>query len=149
MEGGCLCGAVRYRIEEDAPPCYACHCTDCQTHSGSAFALQMPVFASKFSIEGEVLKADSDLPSGQTSTIHACAKCLVRLYAAVSNRPGLFTVRAGTLDDSDRLSPVAHIWVRSKQEWVVLPQDSRMFEEMPSEADWFEILDTANRLQAG
>ncbi|MGJ8536377.1 MAG: GFA family protein [Parasphingopyxis sp.] len=149
MEGGCLCGAVRYRIEEDAPPCYACHCTDCQTHSGSAFAMQMPVFASKFSVEGEMLKADSDLPSGQTSTIHACANCLVRVYAAVSNRPGLITVRAGTLDDSRHLSPVAHIWIRSKQEWVALPEDSRMFEEMPGEADWFELLDTANRLQAG
>jgi hypothetical protein len=149
IEGGCLCGAVRYRIEENSSPCYACHCTDCQTHSGSAFALQMPVFASKFSVEGDLLKAGTDLPSGQTSTIHVCAKCLVRLYATVSNRPGLCTVRAGTLDKSRDLSPVAHIWIRSKQDWVVLPDGLRLFEEMPGEADWFEILDTANRLQAG
>ncbi|MGP1282674.1 MAG: GFA family protein [Parasphingopyxis sp.] len=149
LEGGCLCGAVRYRIDEDALPCYACHCTDCQTHTGSAFALQMPVFASRFSIEGNVVTAETELPSGQTTTIHACAKCLVRLYATVSNRPGLNTVRAGTLDDSRDLAPVAHIWMHSKQDWVAIPDGLRTFEEMPEEADWFEILDTAKRLQAG
>lgn len=146
--GGCLCGAARYRIEEDLPPCYACHCTDCQTHSGSSFALQMPVFTSKFSVEGELLTADHEMPGGQVGTTHVCAKCLDRLYATISSRPGLCTVRAGTLDDSRDLSPVAHIWTRSKQDWIKIPGGLRLFEEMPEEADWFEILDTANRLQA-
>lgn len=149
LEGGCLCGAVRYRIEEDSPPCYACHCTECQTHSGSAFALQMPVFVTKFTVEGELLTADQALPNDRTSVIHSCATCLVRLYATVTGREGLVTVRAGTLDNSKTLSPVAHIWVRSKQEWLDIPDGHRVFEKMPSEADWFEILDTANRLQAG
>ncbi|QLC21583.1 GFA family protein [Parasphingopyxis sp. CP4] len=149
LEGGCLCGAVRYRIEEDSPPCYACHCTECQTHSGSAFVLQMPVFANKFIIEGKVVTADQDLPNGRVSTIHCCATCLVRLFAKVTGREGLVTVRAGTLDNSKTLTPVAHIWVRSKQEWLEIPDGHRVFEKMPSEADWFEILDTKNRLEAG
>ncbi|NNC72942.1 MAG: GFA family protein [Sphingomonadaceae bacterium] len=149
IEGGCICGAVRYRVEEDAPPVYACHCIDCQTHTGSAFALQMPVFASKFSVDGELTTADHVMPGGSVSTIHACAKCLVRLYTTISHRPGLCTVRAGTLDDSKDLDPVAHIWLRSKQDWDALPDGVRTFEAMPDEADWFEILDTANRLQKG
>ncbi len=149
LEGGCLCGSVRYRIEEDTPPCYACHCTECQTHSGSAFVLQMPVFATKFVVDGEVVSADQQLPNDRVSTIHCCPNCLVRLYATVTGRDGLVTVRAGTLDTSKELTPVAHIWVRSKQDWVDIPEGHQTFEQMPSESDWFELLNTANRLQAG
>jgi hypothetical protein len=41
--GGCACGAIRYEITTFPQLLYACHCTDCQTQSGSAFALNMPV----------------------------------------------------------------------------------------------------------
>jgi hypothetical protein len=41
--GGCACGAIRYEITTFPLLLCACHCTDCQTRSGSAFALNMPV----------------------------------------------------------------------------------------------------------
>src|SRR3546814_11187321 len=38
-EGGCLCGALRYRIAGGAEPCvYCCHCRDCQRLASIAFA---------------------------------------------------------------------------------------------------------------
>ena len=41
--GGCLCGDVRYRLAEDPLVVYACHCSDCQTMTGSSFALSITV----------------------------------------------------------------------------------------------------------
>ena len=47
--GGCLCGAIRYLFSGDPLTLYACHCTDCQVSTGSAFVLSMP--AARESIE--------------------------------------------------------------------------------------------------
>lgn len=148
MEGGCLCGAVRYLVEEDNPPVYACHCTDCQTQSGSALAMQMPVWRSKFSCEGKTVEGVRTLPSGATGTVHACAACLTRLYAENDSRPEIVIVRAGTLDNSAEIVPTTHMWTRSKQLWVVIPGDARTYETQPEDqADWFEILEFARRPQ--
>jgi len=43
ITGGCSCGAIRYEIASFPLLLYTCNCTDCQTASGSAFALNMPV----------------------------------------------------------------------------------------------------------
>ena len=50
MTGGCACGAIRYEITSFPLLLYSCHCTDCQTISGSAFALNMPVATQGFRI---------------------------------------------------------------------------------------------------
>lgn len=148
IEGGCICEAVRYAIEEETPLCYACHCTDCQTHTGSAFAMQMPVWASKIRVEGALVTGERTLPSGATGTIHCCAKCLVRLYSTNSARPGMVIVRAGTLDDSATLGPAAHMWTRSRQTWVTIPADVRSYATQSEDpSDWTEILELARRPQ--
>lgn len=141
IEGGCLCGAVRYSIAVDAPSsCYACHCTDCQTQSGSALGLQMPVFEHLLSLEGELVTGTRTMPSGAAGTIHACAQCLIRIYASNSARPGIVILRAGTLDESKTLSPNAHLWVKSKQPWMVIPEDSVIYEEQPeTQQEWMKI----------
>lgn len=142
MNGGCGCGQARYTIgAPQLPVVYACHCTDCQTQSGSAFALQMPVFEAMLSTTGELVSGERKQPSGAVGTIFACAKCLVRLYSKNSTRPGMVTVRAGTLDDSKQLAPKFHLWTGSKQSWVAIPQGSLTFDEQPtSTAEWMQLL---------
>ena len=41
--GGCQCGTIRYKIRGEPWAIYACHCTECQRQSTSAFGLSMPV----------------------------------------------------------------------------------------------------------
>ena len=54
MTGGCSCGVIRYEIASFPLLLYTCNCTDCQTRSGSAFALNMPVRTKDFRLlEGE------------------------------------------------------------------------------------------------
>ena len=142
MDGGCGCGQVRYTITAPKlPVVYACHCTDCQTQSGSAFALQMPVFEAMLSATGELVSGERTQPSGAIGTIFACPKCLVRLYSKNSTRAGMVTVKAGTLDDSKQVIPKFHLWVSSKQPWVAIPEDTVVLEEQPaSTAEWMQLL---------
>ncbi|MCC5611669.1 GFA family protein [Nostoc sp. CHAB 5834] len=142
MDGGCGCGQVRYRISApQTPVVYACHCTDCQTQSGSAFALQMPIFEAMLSVTGEVISGERTQPSGAIGTIFACSKCLVRLYSKNSTRPGMVTVRVGTLDASKDVVPKFHLWTGSRQSWVAIPEDAISMEEQPrAVAEWMQLL---------
>ncbi|MBC9032063.1 GFA family protein [Sphingomonas sp. JC676] len=130
IAGGCRCGAVRYTLAVDAlPPVYCCHCLDCQTWSGSAFAEQAVIAVDAIAVEGQPVEYAFTNPSGSTSRQFICGICHSRVYNTNSARPGLAVVRAGTLDESDRLVPRAHIWVKRKQAWIAIPDDVPQFAE--------------------
>ena len=119
IQGGCRCGAVRYRLALDGlPSTYACHCLDCQTWSGSAFSQQTFIPEAALTVTGPVVVYEFTTPSGSTSTQRMCGVCHARVYNSNSARPNVAIVRAGTLDRSDELRVVAHIWVKRKQHWL-------------------------------
>lgn len=142
MDGGCGCGQVRYVINAPQPPTvYACHCTDCQTQSGSAFALQMPVFEAMLSLSGDLISGERTMPSGASSTIFSCDKCLVRMYSKNSTRAGMIVIRAGTLDDSSAVVPKFHLWVSSRQRWFDIADTAIILEQQPeSIEEWMRLL---------
>ena len=120
--GGCRCGAVRYTLAlETLPTTYACHCRDCQTWSGSAFSQQAFLPEAALSATGPIALYELTTPSGKVSKQRMCSVCHTRIYNSNSARPGVVVVRAGTLDQSDQLDAVAHIWVKRKQPWLTLP----------------------------
>ena len=125
IEGGCRCGRVRYRAALDKlPRVYACHCLDCQTWSGSAFSLQFIVPESALEVTGEPALFELTSPDGsRTSRQRACPVCFTRVYNTNTRRPGLAVVRAGTLDHSDKLAIVLHIWTRRKLAGIEIPDD--------------------------
>ena len=123
IQGGCRCGAVRYQLALDVlPPTYACHCLDCQTWSGSAFSQQTFLPEAALTVTGPVVVYEFTTPSGRTSTQRLCGVCHARIYNSNSARPNVAIVRAGTLDRSNELRVVAHIWVKRKQHWLTLPE---------------------------
>ena len=123
IEGGCRCGAIRYRVKLDKlPSVYACHCQDCQTWSGSAFSLQFIVPEEALEVTGTPHLYERVSDDGtRVSRQRGCAQCLTRVYNANTRRPGLVVVRAGTLDRSDELSIVAHIWTKRKLKGIDIP----------------------------
>jgi hypothetical protein len=132
IAGGCRCGAVRYTLAvERVDAVYCCHCTDCQRWSGSAFSEQAVVPDGVISAEGPVIEFVVTTPSGAESRQRACGVCHGRLWNTNSSRPGIATVRAGTLDHNRELAPRAHIWVKSKQPWLALPEGVPAFDETP------------------
>jgi hypothetical protein len=116
IEGGCRCGQIRYRLALDKlPSVYACHCLDCQTWSGSAFAVNFFMPESQLALSGEPALYELTNPqSGRTSRQFFCPVCHTRIYNTNSARPGSVTMRAGTLDASHELAIVAHIWTKRK-----------------------------------
>jgi hypothetical protein len=116
VEGGCPCGRIRYRVAASKlPNVYACHCRDCQTWSGSAFSLQFIVPEGDLQVDGEPQLFELTSPDGaRVSRQRACPTCFTRVYNTNSARAGLAVVRAGTLDRSDELRIVAHIWAKRK-----------------------------------
>lgn len=131
IEGGCDCGAVRYRMESEPLVVHCCHCRWCQRESGASFALNAMIEADRvvnLGVEPELVHTPSN--SGLGQNIARCAQCRVAVwsnYAAAG--PVVRFVRAGTLDDPDLLSPDVHIFTVSKQPWVVIPPGSASFPE--------------------
>jgi len=136
IQGGCRCGAVRYELALDAlPSTYACHCLDCQTWSGSAFSQQTFLPEAALSVSGPVVVYEFTTPSGRTSTQRMCGVCHARIYNTNSARPNVAVVRAGTLDRSNELRVVAHIWVKRKQPWLTLEDGVPTWPEAAPAAD--------------
>lgn len=142
LMGGCLCGAVRYTLREGfrfRP--YACHCTDCQARTGSAFSEHMLFALPDLAIDGTLDSGSYVQPSGATSSIWGCAVCKTRIYAENDQRPGLAALRCGTLDRSAEVIPAAHIWVVSKQPWIQLPSDAATMDDQPrTMAEWMALV---------
>jgi hypothetical protein len=120
MTGGCPCGAIRYQIASFPLLLYTCNCTNCQRASGSAFALNMPVSAGDFHIlQGEPKPWRHTSPTGIAVISWFYGDCGGRLYGDRAGRAEIVNVRAGTLDDTAWLVPVAHMFLKSAQPWVL------------------------------
>ena len=131
LEGGCACGALRYRLTRRPMFVNCCHCRCCQRETGASFALNAMVEADHVVLLGgtpEVVDTPSE--SGKGQKISRCPTCRVAVWSnyAGSGEAVRF-IRVGTLDEPDHLSPDAHIFTASKQAWVRLPSDVPAFDE--------------------
>jgi len=134
MTGGCPCGVIRYQITSFPLLLYTCNCTDCQRASGSAFALNMPVRARDFHIlQGEPKGWHHTSPKGVAVISWFCGDCGGRLYGDRAGRAEIVNIRAGTLDDTAWLVPVAHMFTRSSQPWVQPAVDAECHEIGPED----------------
>ena len=120
IDGGCHCGAITYEGETDPDKVAICHCTDCQTLSGTAFRTVAPVHEDSFKLlSGEpkiYLKTGS---SGAKRVQAFCAECGSPLYStSVGDGPKTYNVRLGTARQHDRLVPKHQIWFRSSRDWL-------------------------------
>jgi hypothetical protein len=124
--GGCQCGYVRYSLEGEVYRLNVCHCRDCQRQSGSAFGMSLVIAPDAFSLtSGELRTFELTADSGRTKTCAFCPKCGVRIFNRTN---ALYSVKAGTLDDTSDLMPDAHYWTRSRQPWTTLQLDVPCFE---------------------
>jgi hypothetical protein len=142
IEGGCRCGRIRYRAAlPGLPRVYACHCRDCQTWSGSAFSVQFIVPEAQLEVTGDPALFELTAPEGdRTSRQRACPVCFTRVYNTNTRRPGLAVVRAGTLDRSDELAIVAHMWTRRKLAGIEIPADVPAWEDAAPPAEFIAAL---------
>ena len=142
IQGGCRCGRIRYAAKlERLPRVYACHCRDCQTWSGSAFSVQFILPEDQLEVSGEPGLFELTAPEGdRTSRQRGCPVCFTRIYNTNTRRPGLAVVRAGTLDRSDELDIVAHIWTSRMVSGIAIPEGVPAWPEGAPPADFAAAL---------
>ncbi len=116
ISGSCGCGQVQYLVNVPKSPwTYACHCGQCQSYSGSAFALYTPAYLAQLTIYAGSSAKDWKVRSdGTKSTVTFCPLCGSKLVSVNSYRPDLVFLRSGTLDCVPELSPAAHMWTVRK-----------------------------------
>jgi hypothetical protein len=122
IDGGCSCGAIKIEGEANPEKTQICHCTDCQTSTGTAFRVSIPVPGTTFKMTGQpnyYLKTTAD--SGKPRLQAFCGSCASPIY---STTPGegvqpSYMVRVGILRQRDQLVPRRQNWFRSARSWVL------------------------------
>jgi hypothetical protein len=128
-EGGCACGAVRYRLASAPMFVHCCHCRDCQRQTGSAFVINALIETDRVVLlAGDLRPVAMPTDSGRPHRIFRCASCQTAMWSEYSGLATLLFVRVGTLDDPAAIPPDVHIYVRSKLPWVTLPEGVPNFE---------------------
>ena len=123
LEGGCACGVVRYRMTARPLFVHCCHCRWCQRETGSAFVLNALIESDRVELlTGAPAAMMTPSESGNGQEIYRCPNCQVALWSHYAGAgEAIRFVRVGTLDAPDRLPPDVHIYIASKQPWVILP----------------------------
>ena len=129
LEGGCACGAVRYRLKSLPMFTQACHCDDCRRQTGGAFVINALIETDRIDLTGAAPVAVSmPTDSGRPHDVYRCAACQTAVWSDYGRRPSLRFLRVGALDTPAALPPQAHIFTRSKLPWLKLPDDVPAFE---------------------
>ena len=132
--GGCNCGAVRYVVRQAPLTGYICHCHLCQKRTGAAFSFSLVFGPGGVELtDGEPELVEKTNSRGETSVSANCPRCHSRLWLEWP-RWGSRNLRAGTLDETGEVRPVAQMWTSSAQAWAIAP-DILSFEGNPPNFD--------------
>jgi len=111
--GGCLCGAIRYEIDQPILGETVCHCKNCQRQGGSAFSAIVAVRAAALKLTGDPKLYVDHGDSGAEVHRYFCAACGSPIYTSLPANPKTVFVKAGTLDDTSGLAPKFNVWCDS------------------------------------
>lgn len=120
ITGGCHCGNIKYEAEINPDNVIICHCTDCQSLSGSAFRSVVFSEHDAFTIltgEPKVYVKIGDSGNKREQTF--CSNCGSPIYStSVGNGPKQYGIRLGTVNQRNQITPQKQKWCRSSQDWT-------------------------------
>jgi hypothetical protein len=119
IDGKCHCGAIAFEAEVDPAEVRMCHCTDCQTITGSAFRVNITAPAAGFRLlRGSPKSYIKTAESGNKRRHAFCETCGTGIYACAPENPTSYGLRVGTITQRAALTPRVQIWRRSALPWV-------------------------------
>lgn len=126
--GGCLCGAIRYEAKGEPINVRVCHCRLCQRAIGAAFNARALYEIDQVMMTGPVASVNSSpgLKRG------FCPQCGTTIFS-MREMLGVMGLTSGSMDDPERFAPTEHIWISSKQPWLVLDDGLPQYPEGPTE----------------
>jgi hypothetical protein len=117
IEGGCLCGAIRYRASGNADGITHCHCRTCRRASGAPLVTWAGFDSDKFNFtQGQPVSYASSKNVVRTF----CGRCGTALTYRHLDLPDLVDLTLGSMDDPEQLEPQDHTWTESKLSWIRL-----------------------------
>lgn len=132
VEGGCYCGAVRYKAEGDPLMKIQCHCRECQYASGGHPNLVMGMPEASFSYTKGSAKGYQRSDLDNPVTREFCADCGTQLLTRTPNVPGAVLIKVGTLDDPSVFgTPQMAIFTIDQQSFHSVPEGVPSFERLP------------------
>jgi hypothetical protein len=119
VDGQCHCGQIRYEAQIDVEQVCICHCTDCQTLTGTAYRVSVPASAENFVLlSGKPQIYIKTADSGNKRAQAFCSNCGTPIYAADADNPQTYGLRVGTLTQRAALPAKRQIWFHSALPWV-------------------------------
>jgi hypothetical protein len=131
ISGKCLCGAVSFNGDVDIKMMANCHCKDCRAATGAAYGTLVFIDPNEIDISGEpkIFKHTAD--SGANMEKHFCPNCGSQMFGKNSNRPGMISIRAGILDQTDVVKPAVNVYMQSRIASTPIDPNLKAFERMP------------------
>ena len=128
--GGCLCGAIRYKVRGDLLRILNCHCDDCRRTTGSSFATIVFVDESDLAInQGTPKSFEHANDNGATMSKQFCGDCGTQLFGKGSRSGSMIGVKVGTIDDASFVRPAIDLFVSRKLPFVRLSEETEHFDQ--------------------
>ena len=115
VEGGCLCGGIRYAAHGAPTVSMICHCNSCCRAAGSPVVAWLTFPRSQFSFARGV---PSEFQSTASVTRTFCATCGTSLTYVHAERPTEIDVTTSSLDHPEAFPPTYHAWVSDDAGWL-------------------------------
>ena len=133
IQGGCHCGYITYEAEIDPNNVSICHCTDCQTLSGSPYRTNVRATKDTFKLlTGQPKVYIKTAESGNKRAQGFCPECGSPIYATSATDPQVYGLRVGTIRQRAELPPKTQGWSRSALGWVTDLSSVKQFPKQPS-----------------
>ena len=119
IEGCCHCGKISYEAEINPDYVIICHCTDCQTISGSPYRVTVPVKTENFKLRGQPKTYVKTAASGNKRVLAFCADCGSAIYSTSLEDRRVFSLRLGAVKQRAQLIPKSQGWCCSALPWAM------------------------------
>lgn len=128
VEGGCLCGDVRYRIDGEPESSGTCQCRTCRKASAAAIVPWIHLKAENFTLHaGKPVEFNSSPSVIRTF----CGRCGTPITYWHESYGRTIDVTTCSLDDPEEFPPIGHVWTSHRLSWLSIADDLPTFEEGP------------------
>lgn len=131
--GGCLCGNIRYTVNQPIEKIIVCHCTNCQKASGAGATHNAVLPTACLTLtEGQPKVFADTAASGRILNRYFCGDCGSPIYSQRAAMPEMLVLKVGTLDASNDLKIAMNIWTDSARPWMHIdPATERYTQNRP------------------